>query len=126
MRLALRATLVACSIVGCGDSSGQPDAAGPWTVTVDHSHVVGMVTSDPSGILCGSCAITQGCGSAPATGSDCSAAFPVGTSITLHVTEQQVYGTTYCTFDGGSAGRACTFVPEHPTTVVVWGSTAVR
>lgn len=121
MRLALLAALVACSSSGSG-----PDAGGPWAVTVDNSHVVGMVTSDPTGILCGRCANVGGCPGEPATGSDCSATFPVGTSVTLRVTEQSIYAGTFCTFDRGSAASACSFVPTHPTTVVVWGSTALH
>lgn len=122
MRLALLAALAAC-----GSSSSGADAAGPWAVTVDHSNVVGMVVSDPSGILCGSCAISpQGCPGEPAMGSDCAATFPVGTSVTLRVTEQSVYAGISCLFDGSTTASTCTFTPTHATTVVVRGSTALR
>ena len=122
MRLALLATLVAC-----GSSGSGPDAGGPWQVTVDNTGLQGMVVSDPTGILCGRCAISpQGCPGEPATGSDCAAAFPVGTSVTLHVTEQQVYAGIFCFFDGATTASACTFVPTHATTVAVRGSTALR
>jgi hypothetical protein len=115
MRLAMVAIVW---MLGCGnDSAPVVDAvfSGPAQVILN-KQVQGLVTSTPAGIDCGSCA-EAGCGSDTVAHTQCGAEFDIGTSLSLSLTEEQIYDGVFCS-------PACGFVVQHSVTVTITGDEA--
>jgi hypothetical protein len=115
---------------GCSHSAsgGEEDASGPPVLTIG-SHPLGVVTSTPAGIQCGTCSgSAQVCPmQPPPVYSDCSFQFPAGTSVKLALAQQDIYFATSCAYaDGGAQIPDCTFTINGPAVVDVTGVQALR
>jgi hypothetical protein len=120
-------------VVGCGRSAPgpAPDAPGnPPSLTVNVHAAVGMVVSDPPGIRCGACQLTQTsgepCPPGPRTDRTCGVDFAAGTVVALALVGEDMYTGYVCADEPARSVTSCNFAVGAPITIGVWGEVPVR
>lgn len=123
--------LLVLVVTSCGHHASAPDASsGQPSLTVNDHAMVGMVVSDPPGIRCGACQVTQSggvpCPPGPRTDQTCSFDFRAGTMVSLSLVGQDTYTDFVCADEPATAVTSCNLVIGAPITVGVWGEVPAR
>jgi hypothetical protein len=126
--------LVALVVAGCGHEAAPAPAAdapaGRPSLTINVHAMIGMVVSEPAGIRCGACQVTQSsgvpCPPGPRMDQTCGFDFPAGTMVSLSLVGQDAYTDFVCAAEPEKLVKSCDLTIGAPVTIGVWGEVPAR